>query len=49
MLILYVMLSVTRFCFVLVPNRWLGASRGFAFVELYTVQDAQKWMEDTQV
>lgn len=33
----------------LVKNRDNGQSRGFAFVEFNTVEEAQKWMTSTQV
>ena len=33
----------------LVKNRETGQSRGFAFVEFDAVEDAQRWMETTNV
>lgn len=33
----------------LVKNRDTGLNRGFAFVEFNSVEDAQNWMEQTQV
>ena len=33
----------------LVKNRDTGQSRGFAFIEFYTVEEAQNWMNTTLV
>ncbi len=33
----------------LVKNRDTGQSRGFAFVEFNTIEEAQRWMSITQV
>jgi RNA-binding protein 5/10 len=33
----------------LVKNRDTGASRGFAFIEFGTIEEAQAWMNQTQV
>ena len=48
-----VLTSVLFFCvslsFALVSSRRLGASRGFAFVEFNTEEEATRWMEYKQV
>jgi RNA recognition motif-containing protein len=36
-------------CVRLVRNRDTGQSRGFGFVEFYSIEEAQSWLESTQV